>query len=210
MFSDSASNRNSLSLSKEDQDVSRMFLAYLAFLGNATKVGIALGLRPEVVEVIASKENWQAKLKTYIGLRHEEALPQLDNELRKTATYIMACQLRDIIKSLLDYMHKFTDDESLVGWFSPRDPRTGAPKFDARILLDLCRAFQVATRILLRAEPKESDQAAEEFKEKERVTISDALERAMEAMDRLPGVDSVALAGESLAKWETPTEEKEV
>jgi hypothetical protein len=206
------SNRTGLSFSKEDHDVSQIFLAYLAFLGNSTKVGIALNMRPEVVEVLAAKEDWAGKLKTYVGLRHEEALSEPDNALRRTATYFAACQLRDTIKRLIDHMHELTDDDRLMDWFSPRNPRTNKPKFDPRILFDLCRAFQVATRIILRAEIKESDQPPDEYTEKERVTIREAITRAMRAMDRLRGVDSVALAAESLAKWsdagKAPTKEE--
>jgi len=34
-------------MNKEDYDVSKVFLAYLAFLGNASKVAIALAMQPE-------------------------------------------------------------------------------------------------------------------------------------------------------------------
>lgn len=185
---------------KENCDVSRLFLAYLAFLGNPTKVAIALDMQPEVVEVMAAKEDWPAKLKVYLGLRHGQALAEPDASIRRTATYIAACQLREIIQRLINQIHRLADREGMLAFFSPCDPRTNRPRFNPNALLILCRAFSVATRIIDRElRPSEDDPG--EPKVKERVTIREALTRAMQSMDQLPGVDSVGFTRDSLAKW---------
>ena len=185
---------------KNNWDVSRIFLAYLTFLGNATKVGIALDMRPEVVEVLAAAEDWPAKLKVYLGLRHEEALPEPDTGIRRTATYIAAFQLRDIIQALIRYAHQNFTRETLVDWFSPRDYHTNKPRFNPNLLLALCRAFSVVTRILNR-EISAGEVDPEEATVREGVTIREAIGKAHRAMDLLPGVDTVAVARASLAKW---------
>jgi hypothetical protein len=195
-------NAARLSFSKEDHDVSKIFLAYLAFAGNCTNVGIALKMPAEVVEVLAAKEGWEDKLEIYVGLRHETALDETDRAIRRTVTHLQACHLRDIIQLLIDYIHQFLDGKSLVGLFSPRDPRTNRPHFNVKILMDLCRAFNVATRIINRA----SVAWEQEVIKRERLQLRDAMEKALNAMDRLPGVDSVAMANEVLNKWESPVE----
>ena len=191
---------------KNNWDVSKTFLAYLTFLGNTTKVGIALDMQPEVVEVLAAAEDWPAKLKVYLALRQEQRLPQPDASFRRTATYIAACQLREIIQRLTAQVYQRVDDEGIMAFFSPRDPRTNRPRFEPRILIALCRAFSVVTRIICREIPQSADDP-EEPKVKERVTIRRALATASDAMDVLPGIDSVALARDSLAKWNAAREQ---
>lgn len=191
---------------KENWDVSRIFLSYLAFLGNPTKVAIALDMQPEVVEVLAVKEDWPAKLKVYLGLRHSEALAEPDAGIRRTATYIAACQLREIIQRLTNQIHRLTDREGFMAFFSPCDPRTNRPRFNPNTLLILCRAFSVATRIIGR-ETSASEDDPDEPKVKERVTIQQALAKANYAMDMLPGIDSVAFTRDSLEKWGPQPEE---
>ena len=161
------------SFSKEDYDVSRVFLAYLTFLGNPTKVGIALDMQPEVVEVLAAKEDWATKLKVYLGLRHEEVLAEPDASIRRTATYIAACQLREVIQRLTDHIYRLVDHDNLLEWFLPLDPRTNRPRFNLKILFDLCRAFNVVTCILNRERSVGEDDPAG-AREKERVTIRQA------------------------------------
>jgi hypothetical protein len=191
---------------KENWDVSRVFLSYLAFLGNPTKVAIALDMQPEVVEVLASKEDWPAKLKVYLGLRHGQALAEPDAGIRRTATYIAACQLRGMIQRLIDQTYRLADREGMMAFFSPIDPRTNRPRFNPNILFTLCRAFSVATRIIGR-EINAGEADPEEPKVKERVTIREALTKASRALDALPGVDSVALARAELGKWGPQQEE---
>ena len=129
--------------SKEDWDVSKIFLSYLTFLGNSTKVGIALDMQPEVVEVLATKEDWASKLKVYLGLRHEEVLAEPDASIRRTATYIAACHLREAIQRLTDHIYRLVDNDNLLEWLLPVDPRTNRPRFNLKILFDLCRACPV-------------------------------------------------------------------
>jgi hypothetical protein len=197
------SNRTSQSFCKEDYDVSQVFLAYLTFLGNATKVGIALQIRPEVVEVLAAKENWQTKLATYVGLRHRELLPATDGAIRRTATYIAACNLRDLIQRLIGHVYRITAVQDVFECFSRRDPKTNRPKFCVYNILDLCRAYNLATRVINRelVEPKPTPQEEKEAEEKERRQIREAIERSMAVADQMPGVDSVALTKDSLAEW---------
>jgi hypothetical protein len=191
---------------KENFDVAKIFLAYLTFLGNPTKVGIALHMQPEVVEVLAAREDWPAKLRVYLGLRHSEALAELDASIRRTATYIVACQLREIIQRLINQVYRLTDHEGMMAFFSPVDPRTNRPRFNPNILVSLYRAFGVVSRIISR-EGRASDDDPEEPRVKERVTIHQAVVRANCAMDLLPGIDSVDFARDSLEKWGAQPEE---
>jgi hypothetical protein len=191
---------------KENWDVSKIFLAYLTLLGSSTKVGIALGMQPEVVEVLAAKEDWPAKLKVYLGLRHEEALTEPDASIRRTATYIAACQLREIIQRLINQTYRLADGESIMAFFSPHDPRTNRPRFNPNILSALCRAFNVVTRITNQT-CIVGDDDPEEPSAKERVTMREAMAKANHAMDVLPGIDSIVFARDSLEKWSPQPEE---
>jgi len=190
------------SFDKESYDVSRIFLTYLAFLGNSTKAGIALNIPSEVIEVFAAKEDWQTKLKTYTALRHDDELSPTDRAISRAVAHVQACQLRDIILRLIDHAYRFANDESLTAWFSPRNPKTHRPEFNSKILVNLTRALQMATRIIARTGSDATAISPEESGEKQHRSLYHAIGRAMESIDRLPGLDSVALTKEMLAKWD--------
>ena len=194
---------------KETWDVSRVFLAYLTFLGNARKVAIALEMPAEVVEVLAAKEDWPAKLRTYLALRHEEAMPSTERRITRTVTHIQACHLQDIISRLIDYMYTLPTPKNLMDWFSPRSPRTNQPEFRAKIVLDLLRALNLATRVVNRTATSDSGERREETAQRDWLTICAASARAMDAIDKLPGMDSVALAKDSLAQWDSDSGESQ-
>jgi hypothetical protein len=195
---------------KEQHDVSLIFLAYLAFLGNPMKVAIALGIQPEVVEVLAAKEDWAGKLKTYMGLRHECQLPRQDKAIRRTVNLIQARHLQAIIQRVMEHAYRMTEQD-LIDWMSPRDPRTNRAKLNVRMLCDLIRAFSIASRIVTGAPSKAKSTAAilDEISQRERQTLYEAMCRAFESMDRLPGIDSVVLAKESLDTWKPQSDPKE-
>jgi hypothetical protein len=194
--------------SKDNYDISNIFIAYLTFLGNCTKVSIALDIQAEVVEVLAAKEDWPSKLKTYTSLRHEDKLSTTERKINRTGSHIQACHLRELILRLLEHIHQRTDDESLIEWFSTRNPKTNRSEFNSRTLLDLTRALFIASRIIARTRPdKEPPPDAEEESAKERQTLREALARTMSGIDRLPGLDSVALAKHGLAKWDSKGDE---
>jgi len=186
--------------STEGYDGAYIFLAYLAFSGNVTKVSIALKIPREVIEVLAAKDEWETKLDTYIGLRSEEPLSETDRAIRRTATHILACHLRDIIGRLIDYLHA-RSDETIVALLSPRSARNNRPQFSLRALGDLCRAFSLATKIINRTSLEKSERSEEEIAEKERLKVRRALDKVGWFADSLPDVDSVGLQSQSLAKW---------
>ena len=188
---------------KENWDVSQIFLAYLTFLGNSTKVATALKVPQQVVEVLAQKEDWPAKLKTFVALRNPKRLTDRDREIRRTVTYIMACHLRDIIQRLINYAQRMVKTDNLVDMFSVRCRRTGRPKFSVKTLVDLARAYHLATRVIAREISVEEKPEEEPLTEKERLRIDQAISKAMQAVDTVRGLDSVALANKSLSKWQT-------
>ena len=171
---------------KNNWDVSKIFVAYLAFLGNPTKVGIALDMQPEVVQVLAAAEDWEAKLKVYLGMRQKGPLAEPDASIRRTATYIIASHLKEIIERLIDRYYRLADDNSIMEFLSPPNPRTNLPRFNPRILFDLTRALDLATRIIDRETIANDD--PEEPKQKQRVTIRAALAKTSAGMDTLPGL----------------------
>ncbi|HWX22698.1 MAG TPA: hypothetical protein VN578_22570 [Candidatus Binatia bacterium] len=186
---------------KEHWDVARIFLAYLAFLGNSTKVGIALKMPAEVVEVLAAKEDWPTKLRAYQALRHDERRNSTDLTISRVVTRIQACHLRVLINQFLNRAYRFTDEESLLDWLSPRNPRTNKPKFEPRILIDMVRALNVASRILDRTCEETPVHEPEAYTKEELASLRAAISRAMRRLDQLPGMDSVAAVEESLALW---------
>jgi hypothetical protein len=194
---------------KEQHDISLMFLAYLAFLGNTTKVAIAIGTQPEVVEVFAAKEDWPGKLKTYMGLRHECQLSRRDKAIRRTVNLIQGRHLQSIIQRLMDHIYKMADQDRLIDWMSPRDPRTNRPKLNVRILCDLIRAFHIAGRIVADETDIPTRVESTESVERERQTFYEAMRRAIEQLDRLPTIDSVALGKESLQVWKANPQSKD-
>ncbi len=193
--------------SKEQFNISFTFLAYLAFLGNSTKVGVVLDIPPEVVEVLAARENWADKLKAYMSFRHTEALSPTDRALRRVVIDIQARLLLEVLGRIIDYLHRAPNDETLLERLSPRSPKSNRPEFRMRTLLDLTRALLLVTRILDRGDP--NPESEDQVERSDHLSLSEALQRAMDAADGLPGLDSVAVAKEALAKWETTPEASE-
>jgi len=196
-----------MTISKERYDLAATFLAYLAFLGNTTKVGIALDIPPEVVEVLAAKESWEHKLKAYMSFRHTEALSPTDRALRRVVIDIQARMLHEVHGRVLDHLHRAPDDRTLLAWLSPRSPKSNRPQFRMRTLLDLTRTLLLVTRILDRGEP--TPESEDQVEHSDHLSLTEALQRAMDAADGLPGLDSVAVAKESLAKWQGTPEDGE-
>jgi hypothetical protein len=187
---------------KEAYDCSKVFLAYLTFGGNATQVGIALNIPPEVVEVLAAKEDWPHKLKIYMAIRHDGELSETDRAISRTVTFVQAWHLRDIINRLIGHMHRLADDKTVLEWFSRRNARARHSKFDFGALLDLVRALNLVSRIITRAAIGAST-ATPEPEGRAGLTLREASAKTMDALDHFPGIDSVAFAKESLAKWES-------
>ena len=107
-------------------------------------------------------------------------------------------------------MNRLSENMSAVGrpaklldWVSPRSPRTNQPQFRPKIILDLLRASNLATRVAIRTVTSDSGEQPEDIGQRDWLTLHSATKRALDCMDRLPGVDSVALAKESLARWDS-------
>ena len=186
-------------ISKDDYNISRMFLAYLAFRGNATKVAIALGIQREIVHAFATQENWPDKLQAYLSLRHSDEQSASEQAMNQTAAYLNACHLRDMIHRVIQRLCRELDDVVLIDHLSRTDPKTNCRKIDSKVLLDLTRALYVATRIIDRV--ISSRRKAGDDNDKQRPSLARANELAEYAIDRIRGFDSVDLAKESLAAW---------
>ena len=194
-------------ISKDRYNVAEMFLSYLTYLGNSTKVAIVLGIPREVVEVLAARENWAHKLKVYMSFRHTDALSPTDRALRRVVIDIQARLLLEVLGQVIDYLHRAPDDGTLLARLSPRNAKSNRPQFRSSVLLDLTRALLLVTRILDRSGPnRESEEPVEDS---DRLSLSDALQRVLDAADGLPGLDSVAVAKEVLAKWQNKPEDGE-
>lgn len=188
-------------MTKDAYDISKVFLTYLAFLGNASKVGIALAMQPEEVEVLAAKEDWAHKLKVYMALRHNDPISETDREINRAVLYVQACHLRELIDRVLSYLGS-KDTEEMLALMSPKNVRTAEPKLCPQPLIDLIRATQTAHALTNRALGDKPGKADEEAEEQRRLAMAEAICRAMSAADNIPGLDSVGIARDCLQKWD--------
>lgn len=194
---------------KEDYDVARLFIAYLAFCGDVTKVSIATRIPPEVIEVLAAMEDWSGKLKVYQLLRHDDRQSKTECAMCRAAAFITAHHLREVIRKLLDRLYSIKDTDDLMKTLSAYDPRSNKLKLRSRAIGDLTRALNVAEKIIAReqraarGEPASRPTVAEDFETKESRTLREAVWRALDAADNVLGFDSVAAMEESLAVWKS-------
>lgn len=193
-----------MKIKKDNYDISRLFITYLAFSGDTTKVSVATRIRPEVIEVLATMEDWPAKLEVYQTLRHDERQPNGELALCKVAAFITAHHLRDLIRRLLARLHSIADVDDLMKALSEYDPRTNRLKLRARAIYELTRAYSLAEKIVAReirsARGDPADRLeTDEFETEESRTLREAVWRALDAADHLPGVDAVAVMRDSVA-----------
>lgn len=187
---------------KENWDVSHIFLAYLAFLGNSTKVAISLNIPAEVVDVLAEKENWAAKLKTYVALRSPERMSRTDRALRLAATHIQTHMLLELLDRLITHLSDIVDEAELLEDLSVYCGTGKKLKFSVKALMDVCRAHALVSRAANRSVGTKGEQEKDPgLTWMDHLEIQEAMSRAMKAADALPGVDSVALVKQSLDKW---------
>lgn len=197
-----------ITVSKDDYDIARLFLMYLAFAGNVKKTSIATGIAPEAIDILAAKEDWPGKLEVYQTLRHDERQCRTEAALCRTAAFITAYHLRDLIRRLLDRLHSIGDDDQLIASLSAYDPRTNRLKLRSRAIGDLTRACYLAEKILARG--TRSSCAGNPFEEpetEEARSLREAVWRALDAADHVPGVDAVALMRDSHDIWKTAKQE---
>ncbi len=189
-------------ISKDHYCVADVFIAYLTFAGNATKVGIALDIPPEAVAVLAAKENWAHKLKVYMSSCRIVESASGEKALRRAAIEILARHLQQVTGRVVEHLNSAADGKTLIRWLSPASAKTRGPVLQAGVLVDLSRALLLLSHIL--GGTKSDEPSAGEV---EPPSFWEAISAVMAAADGLPGLDSVTLGKESLDAWRTNTEE---
>jgi hypothetical protein len=174
-----------MKLRKADIDVSRVFLAFMAFSGDVSRTAVAVDLDPATVEALAVEEKWHEKMDQYSALRAEDC--NLQVQMNRALNYVQAHQLRLIVDSVISELAQSKERlmESLT------IVTKAGVSFSAKPLTDLVKAAEAVQLMTARALGDQGGRVGDS--ESGGGSIGLSVARALNAVATNQGVDSVAL-----------------
>lgn len=134
-------------VNKNDVDVSRIFEAYIAFMGDTGKVAAALDVDEFIVKNLATVENWGQKLKQWHSLGDGDPR-DVQVQINRAINFVQSHRLRAVLDKLVGKLHKMTPEELI-------DALTVNTKYGSevkvRALTDLAKAAEAVQLMTQRA-----------------------------------------------------------
>lgn len=140
----------SLATRKEELDVSRIFLSYLAAAGDVVEAAQIANCKLDDVLFLARSECWAAKLAdagVVRGKTKEDAQLRM-REVNRVTAYIQGIRLRGLIDRTLQYVYE--KEDNLMEFATERDKK-GEAFFSTKPILDLTKAAVEVHAMIYRA-----------------------------------------------------------
>lgn len=183
---------------KTQVSAAELFLAYLAFAGDSTKVSLATGIPAEIVDTAAAKDDWPRLLKVYVSSCRIDDTTNGRAASRRVVVEILTRQLQEIVGRVVQRLNA-TDTDTLLNWFSPRTSKRRERVPDLRVLVDLSRALFLLSRIA------DSHENTEDMFP----NLGAAIQAVLAGADGLPGLDAAMLGRDGLAVWRNADQARE-
>jgi hypothetical protein len=190
--------------SKDNYDVSRMFLAYLALAGDSYRTSIAVGVPEKVIEVIAEKESWATKLKNIGALRRGDSASEVVRQIDRVANFYQARLFRDLITRALEILSDLRGRKTILTLITKRSPRTGRKYVDLEPIQRLVQAAHTAQALTYRGLEDPVWMEMVSPIDKGTRDLRDGIWKALTAMDQIQGLDSVGMVREQLNQLDRP------
>ena len=123
-------------------DVSKVFLCYVATIGDVERTALACDLDPEVVRELALSEDWNVKVKRLrlASKGSGEAADEFARLQNRALAWVQAHRLRDVLDRVVMKLSEQTDDELIAG--ITETAKDGSTKLNARVFSDLSKALE--------------------------------------------------------------------
>ena len=175
---------------KNEVDVSKIFLAFIALQGDPRRTALACGMEQEEVQALALQENWAAKISNFSALREADSKVQI--QINRAMGFVQACQLSSIVDHLIK---EFSDPKKLLEMLTTTSKYGSS--FSTKPVTDLVRAAEALQRMKAIALGDFQSVSAEPEKVSA-ATIGLDVSRALSAVHENPGVDAVTLVQKNL------------
>lgn len=129
-------------LNKNKLDVSQVFLAFVALVGDVEKTALALDLDPKVVARLAEEEGWHEKIRRVCLLSKSGKPGDWERAQNRALCWIQAHQVRDLLSRILHDVKEMETD-ALLDKTGSID-RTGESRWSSRFFSDLTAAMDKA------------------------------------------------------------------
>lgn len=141
---------NDLPSRKEQLDVSKIFLAYIACFGDVVQTADVANCRIADVLYLSKSELWDKKLsesQTARGPTPEKA-KERGREINRMANYIQAIRLRGLIDKTLQWVY---ENEENITKFASEINKQGNRVFSTKPILDLAKSAETVQLMTYRA-----------------------------------------------------------
>jgi hypothetical protein len=125
-------------------DVSKIFLCFVATIGDVERTALACDLDPEVVRELALSEDWNVKIKRLklASKGSGEAADEFARTQNRALNWVISHRIRDVLDRVVMRLSEQTDDELIAGITETN--RDGSTKLNARVFSDLTKALETA------------------------------------------------------------------
>lgn len=129
-------------LDKRRIDVVRVFLHYVASVGDVERTALACDLDPEIVRKLAASEGWDEKIKRLTLASKGGGMQAGDFERlqNRALNWVQSHRLRQILDDVISHYHQMTP-EQIVDSITVVD-KDNKPKVSARFFSDLAKALE--------------------------------------------------------------------
>ena len=130
---------------KRTIDVSKVFLAYMTFVGDVERTAAALDMHPDTVRQLAEQEGWHGKIQRVNALTKSGQPGDYERGVNRALSFVQAHRIRLLLDRVLRRYEDLTDDEldarlETVG-------RGGTRAFSCRFMADFTAAMEKAQHL---------------------------------------------------------------
>jgi hypothetical protein len=131
-------------VNKSRLDVSKIFLCFVATVGDVERTALACDVDPEVVRALALSEDWNLKVKRLrlASKGSGEAQDEFARMQNRALNWVIGHRIRDVLDRVVMRLSEQSDDELIAGLTETN--KDGSTKMNARCLSDLTKALETA------------------------------------------------------------------
>lgn len=136
---------------KRQLDVVKVFLHYVASVGDVEKTALACDLEPDVVRALAQSEGWNEKIKRLSLASKSSGLQEGEFERmqNRALAWVQSHRLRQVLDRVIVKLHEMEDSE-LMDELSTTD-KDGRQKLSARLFTDLAKSLETVNGLCFAA-----------------------------------------------------------
>lgn len=138
-------------VNKSRLDVSKIFLVFVATVGDIERTALACDLDPDIVRELALSEDWNVKVKRLrlASKGSGEAADEFARLQNRALAWVQAHRIRDVLDRVVMKLSEQTDDELIAGITETN--KDGSTKLNARVFSDLTKALETANGLAFAA-----------------------------------------------------------